>query len=70
MKVKTPVDERAVIDELRKNDKSNKKTVGFYCNKYGLTTDEVLSLYGKMLDERNVEYAKNDYYMRKEDEGK
>ena len=57
MKVKTPVDERAVIDELNRNDKSNKKTIGFYCNKYGLTTDEVLSLYGKMLEERNVNNA-------------
>lgn len=57
MKVKTPVNERAVIDELRKNDKSNKKTIGFYCNKYGLTTNEVLSLYSKMLDERNVNNA-------------
>ena len=57
MKVKTPVDERAIIDELNRNDKSNKKTIGFYCNKYGLTTDEVLSLYGKMLEERNVNNA-------------
>ena len=53
MKVKTPVDERAIIDELNRNDKSNQKTIGFYCNKYGLTTKEVLSLYGKMLDGRS-----------------
>lgn len=57
MKVKTPVNERAVIDELRKNDKSNQKTIGFYCRKYGLTTKEVLSLYGKMLDEMRTENA-------------
>ena len=57
MKVKTPVNERAVIDELNRNDKSTKKTIGFSCNKYGLTTDEVLSLYGKMLEERNVNNA-------------
>ena len=57
MKVKTPVNERAIIDELNRNDKSNKKTIGFYCNKYGLTTDEVLSLYGKMLDEMRAENA-------------
>lgn len=57
MKVKTPVDERAIINELKKNDKSNKKTIGFYCRKYGLTTKEVLSLYGKMLDEMRAENA-------------
>ena len=57
MRAKTPVNERAIIDELNRNDKSNKKTVGFYCNKYGLTTNEVLSLYSKMLDERNVNNA-------------
>ena len=57
MKVKTPVNERAVIDELNRNDKSNQKTIGFYCKKYGLTTKEVLSLYGKMLEERNVNNA-------------
>ena len=57
MKVKTPVNERAIIDELNRNDKSNQKTIGFYCNKYGLTTKDVLSLYGKMLDERRAENA-------------
>ena len=57
MKVKTTVNEIAIIDELRKNDKSNQKTVGFYCRKYGLTTKDVLSLYGKMLDERRAENA-------------
>lgn len=57
MKVKTPVNERAIIDELNRNDKSNQKTIGFYCRKYGLTTKEVLSLYGKMLDEMRAENA-------------
>ena len=57
MKVKTPVNKRAIIDELNRNDKSNQKTIGFYCKKYGFTTKEVLSLYGKTLDERRAENA-------------
>lgn len=69
-KSKNAVDEKAVIAELSQRISTNQKTIQYYCNKYGLTTKEVLSLYGKMLEERNVEYAKNDYYMRKEDEGK
>ena len=54
---KNAVDEKAVIAELSQRISTNQKTIQYYCNKYGLTFDEVMKLYSKMLEERNVNNA-------------
>lgn len=51
---RSEIDERGIIDDLKRNERSNKRTVKYYCKKYKLTTDELLAIYSKMIEERRI----------------